>query len=147
MQDTERLCDTLSSSQLQELNQKLSSADKEASRAAFHSEIDVLNKKAGAAKEAEVREREEKEKKEAKQKQQEIDSQWTDEEFKLLIKAVNLYPPGTGNRWEVVAEYINHHLFLNAITKEKDRKKKTAKDVITKSKSLKQIGKNNTIRF
>ncbi|GAU89711.1 hypothetical protein RvY_02226 [Ramazzottius varieornatus] len=145
MQDTERLCDALSGLQLQELNQRLSSSDKVSAKTAFYAEIDVLDKKVEAVKEAIVREREEKEKKEAAQKQQETDSQWSDEEFRLLVKAVNLYPPGTGNRWQVVAEYINHHLFLNAITKEKDRKRKTAKDVIAKSKSLKQIDQHHDV--
>jgi DnaJ homolog subfamily C member 2 len=34
---------------------------------------------------------------------------WTNENIQLLIKAVNLFPAGTVQRWEVVANFINQH--------------------------------------
>lgn len=36
-------------------------------------------------------------------------SLWTNENIQLLIKAVNLFPAGTTQRWEVVANFINQH--------------------------------------
>lgn len=54
---------------------------------------------------------------------------WTTEELHLLIKAVNLFPAGTNQRWEVVANFINQHDTTST-------NKKTAKDVLAKAKSL-----------
>lgn len=36
-------------------------------------------------------------------------TEWSQEELNLLIKAVNLFPAGTNQRWEVVANFINQH--------------------------------------
>lgn len=56
-------------------------------------------------------------------------SEWTIESLQLLIKAVNLFPAGTNQRWEVVAEFINQHS-TNGV-------KHTAKEVLAKAKDLK----------
>lgn len=34
---------------------------------------------------------------------------WSNENVQLLIKAVNIFPAGTNQRWEVVANFINQH--------------------------------------
>lgn len=36
-------------------------------------------------------------------------TEWTDAELKLLTKAANLFPGGTPNRWETVADYFETH--------------------------------------
>ena len=45
-------------------------------------------------------------------------NQWGPEELNLLIKAVNLFPAGTNQRWEVVANFINQHHGGNRAAKE-----------------------------
>ena len=53
---------------------------------------------------------------------------WSPEELNLLIKAVNLFPAGTNQRWEVVANFINQHHGGN----------RSAKDVLAQAKELQQ---------
>ena len=36
-------------------------------------------------------------------------AEWSTDELALLIKAVNLFPAGTNQRWEVVASFVNQH--------------------------------------
>lgn len=49
---------------------------------------------------------------------------WTTEEIQLLVKAANLYPPGTVERWKQVAQYIADHCSTPA------GKLKNEKDII-----------------
>merc|ERR550532_1200407 len=53
-------------------------------------------------------------------------AEWSTEELQLLIKAVKSFPPGTVNRWEVCAEFINQH----------SNSPKTAKEVLAKAKEM-----------
>jgi DnaJ homolog subfamily C member 2 len=55
---------------------------------------------------------------------------WTKENIQLLIKAVNLFPAGTIQRWEVIANFINLHG-----TNMNDQKF-YAKEVLNKAKDL-----------
>ncbi|XP_060837160.1 dnaJ homolog subfamily C member 2 [Rhopalosiphum padi] len=52
---------------------------------------------------------------------------WETDDVQLLIKAVNLFPAGTNQRWEAVANFINQH------SKNGER---NAKQVLAKAKSL-----------
>lgn len=54
---------------------------------------------------------------------------WSNEEMEVLVKAVNVYPPGTIKRWDTIAEYINYHV---------PTANKTAKQVIKVVKTLQQ---------
>lgn len=54
--------------------------------------------------------------------------EWTPDDLALLIKAVNLFPAGTNQRWEVVAQFINQHTTSGA--------EKTPKEVLSKTKGL-----------
>jgi len=54
---------------------------------------------------------------------------WNPSTISLLIKAVNLFPAGTSQRWEVVANFINQHSKGNSISVR-------AKDVLSKAKEL-----------
>ncbi|GLH14138.1 uncharacterized protein GBIM_18540 [Gryllus bimaculatus] len=54
---------------------------------------------------------------------------WTPEELQLLIKAVNIFPAGTNQRWEVVANFINQHHSGGANAR-------SAKEVLSKAKDL-----------
>ncbi|KAG7199960.1 hypothetical protein KM043_014389 [Ampulex compressa] len=55
---------------------------------------------------------------------------WSENDLQLLIKAVNLFPAGTNQRWEVVANFINQHgNSSSGVTRE-------AKEVLAKAKDL-----------
>lgn len=56
---------------------------------------------------------------------------WSESDLQLLIKAVNLFPAGTNQRWEVVANFINQHSGnpSNGV-------KRDAKEVLAKAKDL-----------
>ncbi|CAK5092454.1 unnamed protein product [Meloidogyne enterolobii] len=47
---------------------------------------------------------------------------WTHTELQLLVKAVNLFPPGTQERWKQVSGYINEHSGEGNKRSEKDVK-------------------------
>ncbi|CAG0885247.1 unnamed protein product [Cyprideis torosa] len=51
---------------------------------------------------------------------------WNEDDLQLLIKAFNLFPPGTSQRWEVMAEFINQH----------STRSRSAKEVLAKAKDL-----------
>lgn len=55
-------------------------------------------------------------------------SSWSIDSLQLLIKAVNLFPAGTNQRWEVVAKFINQHASNGT--------QFTAKEVLAKAKDL-----------
>lgn len=56
---------------------------------------------------------------------------WTNENVQLLIKAVNLFPAGTNQRWDVVANFINQHA-----TNLSETVRFNAKDVLNKAKDI-----------
>lgn len=55
---------------------------------------------------------------------------WSPENMQILIKAVNLFPAGTSQRWEVIANYLNQHGTPVPGTKFVSR------DVLNKAKNL-----------
>lgn len=59
-----------------------------------------------------------------------IPMNWDSELTQLLIKAVNLFPAGTNQRWEVVSNFINQHGSFP------DERRFNAKDVLNKAKDL-----------
>ncbi|XP_078494967.1 dnaJ homolog subfamily C member 2 [Ciona intestinalis] len=54
---------------------------------------------------------------------------WSYSDIKVLIKAVNLFPAGTNDRWEVVANYINTHSSM---------KGRSGKECLARAKNLKE---------
>lgn len=56
--------------------------------------------------------------------------EWTVEMTQMLIKAVNLFPAGTNQRWDVVANFLNQHCTFT------DDKRFNSKDVLNKAKDL-----------
>jgi DnaJ homolog subfamily C member 2 len=58
-------------------------------------------------------------------------SLWNNDNVALLIKAVNIFPAGTNQRWEVVANFINQHA-----TNLPDNVKFNAKEVLNKAKDI-----------
>lgn len=62
-------------------------------------------------------------------KQVDKNAMWSPENVQILIKAVNLFPAGTVQRWEVIANYINQH-------GNSAEGKVTARDVLNKAKTM-----------
>lgn len=69
-----------------------------------------------------------------------IAPEWNEDNIQLLVKAVNLFPAGTNQRWEVVANFINQHGKFGENTN-----KFNAKAVLAKAKDLQNTDftKNN----
>jgi len=61
-------------------------------------------------------------------KKDDNDDGWSDEEVKLLVKALKTVPNGTMNRWEVVANFIEEH--------SRGKFKRTNKEVLAKNKAM-----------
>lgn len=65
---------------------------------------------------------------------------WSNDNIQLLIKAVNIFPAGTNQRWEVVANFINQHA-----TTLPENVTFNAKEVLNKAKDIQSsdFSKNN----
>ena len=122
--DLDRLCEILSLDELKELNKSLSGTEDK--KAVFVNAVTNLNEKL----EKEKLELVEKATKGATSGEKSSSAKpWSSEELAHLIKAVNLFPAGTSNRWEVVASFINQH------SKESSR---SAKETLAKAKEMQQ---------
>jgi DnaJ homolog subfamily C member 2 len=131
IENVERLCEALKLLELQDLNKKMTENDSNAT-VIFNEAVSVMEK-----------ELEEERKRQtsyinsigkntshplaATNKKQ----LWNNENIQLLIKAVNLFPAGTNQRWEVVANFINQHA-----TNLPENVKFSAKDVLNKAKDI-----------
>lgn len=125
MENVEKLCEMLSHLELQELNKEMEKGNK----VVFFQKVKAIDQKIKEEREGLIQ-----------QKKGEGDSKpapekcytWNPENMQLLIKAVNLFPAGTAQRWEVIAAFLNQHS-PSAATK-----KFHPKDVLNKAKSLQQ---------
>ena len=131
MTELDRLCEILSAVELGALNGRLKDAEKDqnSQRLVFIEAYTDLNDKL------------EKEKLETIEKASSGSSKgsgstsakglgdWSSDEIALLIKAVNLFPAGTNQRWEVLANYVNQHTKTPSI-------QKNAKETLAKAKEL-----------
>lgn len=132
----EAMCETLSIEALEELNKNIKNNGKVAFLKAIQDHEKKLEKERQAVLNA------------AKQKSTEdknvalikVAPEWNEENLQLLVKAVNLFPAGTNQRWEVIANFINQHGVFK-----QDSSKFTAKLVLAKAKDLQNtdFSKNN----
>ncbi|KNC96251.1 uncharacterized protein SPPG_08403 [Spizellomyces punctatus DAOM BR117] len=71
----------------------------------------------------------------AKEEKKVVKAPWSAKELATLIKAVKLFPGGTIDRWEKIAEYINEHGGEEGESAEtKASRQRTAKEAISQSK-------------
>lgn len=64
-------------------------------------------------------------------------SNWTEDEIKLLVKAVSTFPAGTKDRWDVIAQYMAQHSTGHV--------RRDAKEVLAKVKQIQeQLAKRKT---
>lgn len=131
MEGTEKICETFSLTELQALNKAMETKGRESFVAALQTaekkiadELEELNM---AQKKKEVPNNTPKAGGGIKEvKKSEL---WSNENVQLLIKAVNLFPAGTAQRWDVIATFINQHCNGGAGAV-------TARDVLNKAKAL-----------
>ncbi|KAK2158365.1 hypothetical protein LSH36_172g04007 [Paralvinella palmiformis] len=129
MQEVDKLAELLSLTSLQDLNSSLTSGDREKAKDAFFKQVSDMH----------VKEEEEKRKQlELLRSQSSGGGQssgakviWGEDEIQMLIKAVNLFPAGTAQRWETVANFIKQHV---------PSSKKSPKEVLAKAKELQRLG-------
>lgn len=135
IENVERLCEAFKLIELQELNKKIQGNPSEG-RNVFFEAIDVIDKQLD----------------EDRQKNLQPNSYvnnigkstssplavavnkknlWNNENVQLLIKAVNIFPAGTNQRWEVVANFINQHA-----SNLPENVSFNAKDVLNKAKDI-----------
>lgn len=136
MTAVEAICEQLSLNELEELNRNIKNIGKLAFLKAF--------------KEHEMRQEQErlavldaaKQKNNAENKTVvvKVAPEWNEDNIQLLVKAVNLFPAGTNQRWEVVANFINQHGIFS-----ENCSKFSAKLVLAKAKDLQNtdFSKNN----
>ncbi|CAL4078225.1 unnamed protein product, partial [Meganyctiphanes norvegica] len=127
MTDVEYLCEMLELTKIEELNQNLLQAGEDVQKG--HT---ILMEKIKDVKSRLAKEKDEIVKSAARggtgKEEGGKSRAWREDDLALLIKAVNLFPAGTVQRWEVLAEYINQHTTSGTQVK--------AKEVLFKAKEL-----------
>lgn len=141
MEGVEKICEMLKYLELQTLNKDLASGGrpvfvkvlKETEQKLEEERLAVFGtNKTQAAAEAN---------KNAAVKQVEKNGVWSPENLQVLIKAVNLFPAGTVQRWEIIANYMNNHCT------DLGNWKLVARDVLNKAKNLQTTDfKQNTLK-
>lgn len=135
MQAVEKICETLTLIELEELNKNLKHDGKTAFLKAVQESEDRIQKEKQALLEAAAQKSSRTEKAIV-----EVNPEWTHDNIQLLIKAVNLFPAGTNQRWEIIANFINQHGSF-----QESSSKFTARAVLAKAKDLQNtdFSKNN----
>ncbi|XP_066587114.1 dnaJ homolog subfamily C member 2 [Prorops nasuta] len=124
MESVEKICELLKLTQLEEATKKLQEKGKEA----FLSIVEETEKKIEEERRSALINNDSRNTPEKQVKAS--SAPWTENDIQLLIKAVNLFPAGTNQRWEVVANFINQHgTSSSGVTRE-------AKEVLAKAKDL-----------
>lgn len=122
----EKICDTMKVLELQDLVKELESKGRDA----FVKVIKDTEEKLEAERKAIFETRKVEEQKFKKEAALKAPVEWSPEMTQMLIKAVNLFPAGTNQRWEVVANFLNQHgSFV-------DDRRFNAKEVLNKAKDL-----------
>lgn len=120
MTSLEKACEVLELQQLEEFYKGLQEIGKEA----FLKTIRMVEKQLEEERKKVV---EAATNKQTVSKSKKGEAPWTNDHLQLLIKAVNLFPAGTNERWEVVANFLNQH--SSGVVR-------TAKEVLSKAKDL-----------
>lgn len=136
MQAIETICETLSAIELEELNKNLKNNGRQAFTKALNDSQTKIEEEKKSVLETYMQ-----------RVPNQLDGNnsnrapdWTNDNLHLLIKAVNLFPAGTNQRWDVVANFINQHGSFPD-----NSKKFNAKVVLAKAKDLQNtdFSKNN----
>lgn len=126
MAAVEKICEMMKVVELQDFLKELESKGREA----FINTVKETEDKLEAERKAIFENRRVEEQKARKESALKQPMEWSVELTQLLIKAVNLFPAGTNQRWEVVANFLNQHGTFT------DERRFVAKDVLNKAKDL-----------
>ncbi|XP_066142415.1 dnaJ homolog subfamily C member 2 [Euwallacea fornicatus] len=132
----EAMCESLSLEALEELNKNI----KNNGKAAFLKAVEDHEKKLEDERQAHLNSVKQKNPEEKNSAVIKVAPEWNEENLQLLVKSVNLFPAGTNQRWEVIANFLNQHGVFKP-----DSSKFTAKIVLAKAKDLQStdFSKNN----
>lgn len=131
MEGVEKICEMLKHLELQELNKELVNDGKMVFKRVLKDTEDKLEEERKALfSNHKITPQTSNEQSQNTLKASNRAAMWSPENMQLLIKAVNLFPAGTVQRWEVIANYMNQHS-----TDLKD-KKFLARDVLNKAKDI-----------
>lgn len=135
MTAVEKICELLKLVELETLNKDL----KENGRDAFVTAMKHSEKRIEEERQALLESQQKTDQDKAKSAIKPVVTEWTADHIQLLIKAVNLFPAGTNQRWEVIANFLNQHGNLP------EGQCFNAKEVLAKAKDLQNtdFSKNN----
>ncbi|VEN46962.1 unnamed protein product [Callosobruchus maculatus] len=136
MTELEALCEKLSLNEMEELNKNI----KNEGKPAFLKAMKENQLRQERERQAALEQTKQKNNVEKNSDVVLIAPEWNEDNIQLLVKAVNLFPAGTSQRWEVVANFINQHG-----TFYENSSKFNAKLVLAKAKDLQNadFSKNN----
>jgi len=122
--EVEKICEIYSYADLQDLNNRLQ--ENSTAKQVFLEELEKMEERL-------VKERNDVQQQSkgagAGEKSSAASKEWSHDDLQLLIKAVNLFPAGTAERWAVCAEFVNQHTANKDITR-------NAKETLAKAKDL-----------
>nr|CAH7728239.1 unnamed protein product [Callosobruchus chinensis] len=136
MTELEALCERLSLNEMEELNKNI----KNEGKSAFLKAMKDNQLRQERERQAVLEQAKQKNNVEKNSDVVLIAPEWNEDNIQLLVKAVNLFPAGTNQRWDVVANFINQHG-----TFYENSSKFNAKLVLAKAKDLQNadFSKNN----
>lgn len=126
MAAVEKICEVMKVGEIQDFMKDLEANG----RVAFLKTVKETEDKLEAERKALFENKKVEEQKAKKESALKAPMEWTAEMTQMLIKAVNLFPAGTNQRWEVVANFLNQHCSFT------DDKRFNAKEVLNKAKDL-----------
>uniref|UniRef100_A0A1B0FA59 Uncharacterized protein n=1 Tax=Glossina morsitans morsitans TaxID=37546 RepID=A0A1B0FA59_GLOMM len=124
MEGVEKICETFTLAELQDLNKNILD---QSAKDSFLAALSVAESKIKADLE-EINQAQNKKIAKSDIKEVKNSEIWSNNNVQLLIKAVNLFPAGTSQRWDVIATFINQHTAGDV--------KVTPRDVLNKAKAL-----------
>lgn len=129
MAELDKVCELLSLESMEALTKSLSTTDYPGGRVAFLQQVKELNDQLAREKEELLASTQ---KTSTSSSNTPNNRHWSHDDIQLLIKAVNLFPAGTNQRWDVVADYMNQHSTNTAV-------RRKAKEVLAKAKDLNKL--------
>lgn len=132
IEDIEKLCEAFKLLELQELNKKIKENPKDG-KEIIQSSVGIMEKQLEEQRELEKNSYINNIGKNTATPLTSVNkkSLWDNENVQLLIKAVNLFPAGTSQRWEKIANFLNRHA-----TNLPENVSFNAKDVLNKAKDI-----------